>query len=55
MEHRMTIKPIDILHMLDDEDLADMERADLNRLCIAITLDLQLEREHKSEPIEYLA
>ena len=55
MEHRMTIKPIDILHMLDDEDLAGMERVDLNKLCVAITLDLQLERENKNEPIEYLA
>jgi len=51
----MTIKPIDILQMLDDEDLADMENADLNRLCVAITLDLQLERENKNEPIKYLA
>ena len=55
MEHRMTIKPIDILHMLDDEDLAEMERGDLNRLCVAITLDLQLERENKNESIEFLA
>ena len=55
MEHRMTIKPIDILQMLDDEDLAEMELNDLNRLCVAITLDLQLEREHKNEPIENLA
>ena len=41
--------------MLDDEDLAEMELVDLNRLCIAITLDLQLEEENKNEPIEYLA
>ena len=55
MEHRMTIKPIDILYMLDDEDLASMRLIDLNRLCVAITLDLQLERERVKEPEIFLA
>lgn len=41
----MNIRPIDILHMLDDEDLADMEHSDLGRLCTMITLDNQLQRE----------
>ena len=45
MVQGMTIKPIDVLHMLDDEDLADMEYNDLNKLCIMITLDNQLEYE----------
>jgi len=51
----MIIKPIDILHMLDDEDLAGMELSDLNKLCTAITLDLQLERERVKEPEVFLA
>ena len=42
---RMTIKPIDVLHMLDDDDLATIESEDLNSLCVAISLDLQLRRE----------
>ena len=41
----MNIKPLDVLHMLDDEDLAEMEPQDLERICIALTLDLQLEKE----------
>ena len=55
MHQRMTIKPIDILYMLDDEDLASMNLVDLNRLCTAITLDLQLERERVKEPEIFLA
>ena len=51
----MTIKPIDILHMLDDEDLVNMRFIDLNRLCVAITLDLQIERERIREPEVFLA
>ena len=41
----MTIKPIDVLYMLDDDDLATIESQDLNSLCVAISLDLQLRRE----------
>lgn len=55
MGHRMNLRPIDILYMLDDEDLANMGRRDLNRLCIAITLDSQLERERIKEPEVFLA
>ena len=46
---------MDILYMLDDEDLAGMEHSNLNKLCIAITLDLQLEREQQKEPEIFLA
>ena len=45
----MIIKPIDVLNMLDDEDLADMEYDDLNKLCTAITLDLQLDKEYRAK------
>ena len=55
MVQGMTIKPIDILHMLDDEDLASMNLIDLHRLCTAITLDLQLEQERVKEPEIFLA
>jgi len=41
----MNIKPIDVLNMLDDEDLAEMSIRDLNKLCIAITLDEQIKAE----------
>lgn len=41
----MNIRPIDVLHMLDEEDLADMEHDDLTRLCTMITLDNQLQKE----------
>jgi hypothetical protein len=41
----MIIKPIDVLYMLDDEDLATIESEDLNNLCVAISLDLQLKQE----------
>jgi hypothetical protein len=41
----MIIKPIDVLYMLDDEDLATIESLDLNNLCVAISLDLQLKQE----------
>jgi hypothetical protein len=51
----VTIKPLDIIHMLDDEDLAFMRQSDLQKICIAITLDLQLERERVKEPEKYLA
>jgi hypothetical protein len=55
MGHRMNIKPIDILYMLDNEDITQMRQIDLHRLCIAITLDLQLERERVKEPEVFLA
>ena len=51
----VTIKPIDVINMLDDEDLAFIKQSDLQKICIAITLDLQLERERKKEPEKYLA
>jgi len=41
----MIIKPMDVLHMLDDEDLAMIEPMDLRNLCTAISLDLQLKKE----------
>ena len=41
----MIIKPIDVLYMLDDEDLVTIESVDLNNLCVAISLDLQLKQE----------
>jgi len=41
----MNIRPIDVLRMLDDEDLAEMEYDDLNKLCTMITLDNQLDKE----------
>ena len=55
MDHRMTIKAIDILYMLDDEDLAHMRQSDLQKLCTLVTLDAQLERERKKEPEIFLA
>jgi|Wag4MinimDraft_6_1082665.scaffolds.fasta_scaffold178315_2 hypothetical protein len=51
----VTIKPLDIIYMLDDEDLASMRQSDLQKICTAITLDLQLERERGKEPEKYLA
>ncbi len=51
----MTIKPLDVLHLLDDEDLAQMRYSDLYNLCTAITLDLQIEREKKKGPEVILA
>ena len=51
----MTIKPMDILRMLDDEDLAYMKQKDLHRLCIAITVDLQLDLEQPRNPKIFLA
>ena len=54
MVQTMNIKPIDVLRMLDDEDLADMEPNDLNKLCIMITLDNQLDKEsYESESSDY--
>jgi hypothetical protein len=51
----VTIKPLDIIYMLDDEDLASMRQSDLQKICTAITLDLQLEQERGKEPERYLA
>jgi len=42
---QMTIKPLDVLFMLDEEDIEMMEHTDLQRLCVLVSLDLQLERE----------
>ena len=52
---RVSIKAIDILYMLDDDDLAFMKQSDLQKLCTIITLDAQLERERKREPEVFLA
>jgi hypothetical protein len=41
----MTIKPLDILYLLDVEDVDQMDYVELNNLCIAITLDEQLTQE----------
>jgi hypothetical protein len=41
--------------MLDDEDLASMRHSDLHRLCVALTLDLQIEKERSKEPEKFLA
>ena len=41
----MTIKPLDILYLLDVEDVDQMDYVELNNLCIAITLDEQLTKE----------
>jgi len=41
----MTIKPLDILYLLDVEDVDQMDHVELNNLCIAITLDEQLTKE----------
>ena len=52
---KVSIKAIDILYMLDDDDLAFMKQSDLQKLCTVITLDAQLERERKREPEVFLA
>lgn len=41
----MTIKPLDVLFMLDEEDIEMMGHTDLQRLCVLVSLDLQIERE----------
>lgn len=45
----MTIKPLDILFMLDEEDVELMETIDLQKLCTLISLDLQLEKEANAQ------
>ena len=52
---KVSIKAIDILHMLEDDDLAYMRQSDLQRLCTVITIDAQLERERKQQPEIFLA
>ena len=42
---QMNIRPVDVLLMLDDEDLVGMEYEDLDKLCVMITLDNQLQKE----------
>ena len=44
----MNIRPLDILHMLDDESILLMDYSDLNKLCIMITLDNQIEEEENA-------
>jgi hypothetical protein len=51
----VSIKAIDILYMLEDDDLAHMRQSDLQRLCTVITLDAQLERERNKTPETFLA
>ena len=51
----VSIKAIDILYMLEDEDLAYMRQSDLQKLCTVITIDAQLERERKKQPEIFLA
>jgi hypothetical protein len=46
----VSIKAIDILYMLEDDDLAHMRQSDLQKLCTVITLDAQLERERNKDP-----
>jgi hypothetical protein len=46
---------MDILHLLEDEDLASMRYSDLHKLCVAITLDLQIEKERSKGPETFLA
>jgi hypothetical protein len=46
---------MDIFNLLDDEDLASMRYSDLRRLCVALTLDLQIEKERNKEPETLLA
>ena len=51
----VSIKAIDILYMLEDDDLAHMRQSDLQKLCTVITLDAQLEQERNKEPETFLA
>jgi hypothetical protein len=51
----VSIKAIDILYMLEDDDLAHMRQSDLQKLCTVITLDTQLERERNKIPETFLA
>jgi hypothetical protein len=51
----VSIKAIDILYMLEDEDLAYMRQSDLQKLCTIITINAQLERERKRQPEIFLA
>jgi hypothetical protein len=51
----VSIKAIDILYMLEDEDLAYMRQSDLQKLCKIITINAQLERERKRQPEIFLA
>ena len=46
---------MDIFNLLDDEDLASMRHSDLRKLCVALTLDLQIEKERSKEPETFLA
>jgi hypothetical protein len=51
----VSIKAIDVLYMLEDDDLAYMRQSDLQKLCTVITIDAQLERERKKQPETFLA
>ena len=51
----MNIRPMDIFNLLDDDDLASMRYSDLHRLCVALTLDLQIEKERSKDPEQLLA
>ena len=52
---KVSIKAIDVLYMLEDDDLAYMRQSDLQKLCMVITIDAQLERERKQQPEIFLA
>lgn len=52
---KVSIKAIDVLYMLEDDDLAYMRQSDLQKLCTVITIDAQLERERKKQPEIFLA
>jgi hypothetical protein len=51
----VNIKAIDILYMLEDDALAHMRQSDLQKLCMIITLDAQLDRERNKIPEIFLA
>lgn len=41
----MTIKPVDIFYILDDEDLAMIEYQELHNICVALSIDFQIQKE----------
>lgn len=42
---RMVIRPLDIIYMLEDEDLADIHPIELSILCNMASIDQQLHDE----------
>ncbi len=49
----MVIKPLDVLLMLDSEDVLLMDYPDLHKLCVLISLDLQIEKESYAKDISH--